>query len=326
MSNQIITITTESQGERLDHFLVKSLPDFSRSKIQTMIKEGLVAVNGEETSVHRFLKADDKIEILSEPLELSEKASKKARPKKEFAENPLYGTGVWKRIKIIDDTPEYLVIEKPSGILVHPTTKNETNTLIDWAVTKYPEIAKIGDEPGRAGIVHRLDKEVSGLMVIPKTQESFENLKRQFKIRTVDKKYLALVYGRVKNETGEINFPIKRSVSKSGMFAALPVSSEEGKQAKTVYHIKQKFVNHTLLEVEIMTGRTHQIRVHLLALGHGIVGDPLYKNKGIKEKDVPERIFLHAASLAFNDLNGERHQYVSELPPVLNDYLKKVKV
>lgn len=318
-------IDQESKGERLDHFLVKSLPDFSRSKIQTMIKEGLVSVNGKEAAVHRFLKEGDKVEILKQPLELSEKAAKKARPKKEFVEDPLIGRGIWKKIKIVDDTPEFLVIEKPSGILVHPTSKGETNTLIDWAVSKYPEIAKIGDEPGRAGIVHRLDKEVSGLMVIPKTLASFENIKRQFKIRTIDKKYIALVYGRVKNETGEINFPISRSVSKSGMFAALPLGSELGKAAKTIYHIKQKFINHTLLEVEIMTGRTHQIRVHLLALGHGIVADPLYKNKGIKEKGVPERIFLHAASLAFDDLSGERHQYASELPGGLKDYLKKVK-
>jgi len=324
MSKQIITIEKESQGKRLDHFLVERLVDVSRSKVQKMIKDGYVAVNGAEATVHRFLKLDDQIEILEQPLMLSAKASKKIESKNDFKGDPTGGTGIWKKIKIIDDTDDYLIIEKPSGLLVHPTTKGESNTLIDWATEKYPEIGKIGDEPGRAGIVHRLDKEVSGLMVIPKTQDTFEYFKKLFKIRKIEKKYTALAIGRVKSDVGEINFPIARSKNKSGLYASLPLDSEDGKPAKTIYRVLQRFVNYTLLEVEILTGRTHQIRVHLLAFGHPIAGDTLY-GAGKKQKEKPERIFLHASCLKFTDKNGEIKEYNSQLPGSLQDFLKKIK-
>jgi len=324
MSKQIITIERENQGKRLDHFLVEQLVDVSRSKVQKMIKDGYVAVNGAEATVHRFLKLDDQIEILEQPLMLSAKASKKIESKNDFKGDPTGGTGIWKKIKIIDDTDDYLIIEKPSGLLVHPTTKGETNTLIDWATKKYPEIGKIGDEPGRAGIVHRLDKEVSGLMVIPKTQDTFEYFKKLFKIRKIEKKYTALAIGRVKSDVGEINFPIARSKNKSGLYASLPLDSEDGKPAKTIYRVLQRFVNYTLLEVEILTGRTHQIRVHLLAFGYPIAGDTLY-GAGKKQKEKPERIFLHASCLKFTNKNGEIKEYNSQLPGGLQDFLKKIK-
>jgi 23S rRNA pseudouridine1911/1915/1917 synthase len=320
----IFKITTVEKGKRLDKFLMEKLSDFSRTKIQTMIKAGLVAVNQKEATVHQFLKEADQIEILTEPLKLSAKAQKKTREKKEFTEDPLYGKGVWKKIKIIDDTDEYLIIEKPAGLLVHPTVKAETNTLIDWAAEKYPEIAKIGDEPGRAGIVHRLDKEVSGLMVLPKTQTAFEYFKRLFKIRQIEKKYTALVWGKIKADEDEINFSIGRSKNKPGLFAAFPIGSEEGRPAKTIFRVMKRFINYTLLEVEILTGRTHQIRVHLLAYGHPIIGDILYAKKQAEKSKCP-RIFLHASHLSFIDSEGIKKEYNSEVPGGLKDFLKKVK-
>lgn len=325
MSKQIITTTEESQGRRLDHFLVEQLSDLSRSQIQKLIKNDLVLVNGSVAMVHKFLKVGDKIEILSEA-ESKNKTEKttQVEKNKNLKFSSITERGIWKKIKIIDDTEDYLIIEKPSGLLVHPTTKAETNTLIDWATDKYPQIAKIGDEPGRAGIVHRLDKDVSGLMVLPKTQSSFEYFKRLFKIRQIEKKYVTLAIGKVKADEGEINFPIARSKNKSGLYAALPLSSEEGKPAKTIYHVLQRFVNYTLLEVQILTGRTHQIRVHLLAFGHPVAGDTLYGSSK-KQKEKPERIFLHAASLKFIDPSGEVKEYKSELPGGLKDFLKKIK-
>ena len=309
-----------NKGKRLDVFLSETMPELTRSQIKKMILQGMIAVNGEAPSVHRFLKEGEIVEIKEDELQIVAPKKKAIKPKLKSV-----GTEIFAKIKIIDDTPEYLVIEKPSGLLVHPTDKEEDNTLVDWLVEKYPECKKIGEDPARAAIVHRLDKEVSGLMVIPKTQDSFENIKRQFKLRTIDKKYLALVYGRVRNDEGEIKFPIKRSSGKAGMFAALPVGAEGGKNALTIYHVKEKYKNFTLLEVEIMTGRTHQIRVHLLAMSHGIVGDSLYRNRGAKEKNTPGRIFLHAAELAFTDLQGERHQYQSRLPQALRDFLTRIK-
>lgn len=315
-----IIIQETDKGKRLDIFLTEIMSELTRSQIKKMILENMVFVNKEVPTVHRFLKEKDVIEIKED--ELQTVASKKIiiKPKLKSTNKEIFD-----KIKIIDDTSEYLVIEKPSGLLVHPTDKEETNTLVDWLIEKYPECRKIGEDPVRAAIVHRLDKEVSGLMVLPKTQDSFENIKKQFKLRTIDKKYLALVYGKVINDEGEIKFPIKRSSGKAGMFAALPIGTEDGKNALTIYHVKEKYKNFTLLEVEIMTGRTHQIRVHLLAMSHGIVGDPLYKNRGMKEKNTPDRIFLHATELSFTDLKGERHEYQSRLPQSLRDFLTKVK-
>jgi len=316
--NKII-INQEDSDKRLDLFLVEKYPELSRTKIQKLIKGELIKINDKLPTVHQFLKVGDVIIIesvdIDEVKKLESKKPKKIMPAFDYAH----------KIKIIEDNENYLIIEKPSGLLVHPTEKGETNTLVDWVVAKYPECKKIGEDPARAAIVHRLDKEVSGLMVIPKTQAAFEHFKKLFKLRQVDKKYLALVYGRLKNDTGEINFPIKRSKGKAGLFSALPAGSEDGKKALTIYNVKEKFKNYTLLEVEIMTGRTHQIRVHLLGLGHGIVGDPLYKNRGLKEKINAERIFLHAASLGFKDLSDQRREYESPLPRKLKDILEKVK-
>lgn len=317
-------ISLENKGKRLDHFLVEQTPDLSRSKVQKMIKDGLVAVNGKEATVHRFLKENDRVEVLTEPLKLSAKAAKKIQLPKKFTENPLSGTGMWKKIKVIDENPDYLIIEKPSGLLVHPTEKKETNTLIDWAEKNYPEVAKIGDEPGRAGIVHRLDKEVSGLMIIPRTQDAFEYFKGLFKIRRIEKFYTALVHGKIDRDEGEIDFPIGRSQTKSGLYAALPQNSEEGRPAKTIFRVLKKYLNYTLLQVEILTGRTHQIRVHMLAYGHPVVGDVLYAKKKAEKSNCP-RIFLHASHLAFTDPSGEKKEYNSETPNVLNDFLKKMK-
>lgn len=326
MSNKSITIDEKGQGQRLDHFLVAEMPELSRSKVQKLIKDGMVAVNGKLPTVHQFLKTEDQIEILVKPLSLPKKEIKKdkanKRPAKDFSVEK--ANALWKKIKIVDDTPDYLVIEKPSGLLVHPTDKKETDTLIDWAEKNYPEVAKIGDEPGRAGIVHRLDKEVSGLMVIPKTQDAFEHFKRLFKTRQMGKHYTALVHGRIDRDEGEIDFPIGRSSSKPGLYAAMAKNSEEGRPSKTIFHVLQKFINYTLLEVEIMTGRTHQIRVHMLAYGHPVVGDVLYAKK-LAEKSHCPRIFLHATRLAFVDPSGEKKEYESELPGGLKDFLKKVK-
>jgi len=149
-----------------------------------------------------------------------------------------------------------------------------------------------------------------------------------FKTRQMEKKYTALVYGAVGSDAGEINFPIGRSKGSEGLFAATPLESGLGKPAKTKFSVMKRFKNFTLLEVEIMTGRTHQIRVHLKALGHPIVGDELYKMRGQKDKKEKidaSRIFLHASSLNFIDLKGKRHKYESPLSRQLKDILEKAK-
>ncbi len=251
-----------------------------------------------------------------------------------------------------DDFPEiifadknYLVINKPAGLAVHEGGNLKEKTLADFLIERYPEIKKVGDDPIRPGIVHRLDKDVSGLMVIALTQESFEDLKKQFQSREINKDYLALVYGRVSKDCDEINFPIKRSRDGYKM-AALPLNSLElltrhtpknrdqgniagvfnSKEAITEFKVIKRFVNYTYLDVKIKTGRTHQIRVHFFAYGYPLVGDPLYNTKKTKVKNQKlnlGRVFLVAYKLSFKSLDGEKKDFKIKLPTELESFLPK---
>ncbi|MEA3463620.1 MAG: RNA pseudouridine synthase [Patescibacteria group bacterium] len=234
--------------------------------------------------------------------------------------------------QIIYENSNFLVINKPAGLLVHGADHIKEPTLVDQLLKQYPKLAKIGEDPCRPGIMHRLDKQVSGLMVIAKTQNAFDHLKKQFQTRTITKIYTALVYGKIEKDEDEINFPIQRS-SKGHKMAALPFTTkgkftQEGRQAITEFQILQKFINYTLLKVKIKTGRTHQIRVHMSAYGHPIAGDDLYSTKKTREKNRKiklNKIFLAATELSFTDLGGERKQFIIELPEELNKFLKQIK-
>lgn len=321
----IIIITKENQGQRLDKFLNEKLAELSRSQIQKMIKNGEILVNGQENSVHKFLKEGDKIEIGNKKSEIKTKEkSTEKYPSSQFT----VANNLFKDIKIVATTADFLIIEKPAGLLVHPTDKLENNTLVDWLIKKYPSLKGIGEDPLRPGIVHRLDKDVSGLMIIPLNQKSFDFFKQQFKLRLIDKRYTALVYGETAKETDEINFAIGRSRAKEGLFAARPSKAEDmggqDKQALTEFDVIRRFKNYTLLEIKILTGRTHQIRVHLKAYGHPIVGDQLYFNKKIKTKKSLNRIFLHAHFLSFISLDGQVYEFSSPLPEKLASFLKSL--
>lgn len=247
--------------------------------------------------------------------------------------------------EIISDTPDYLVINKPAGLAVHAGGNLQEPTLADWLIAKYPKIKNVGDDPIRPGLVHRLDKEVSGLMVVAKNAKSFENLKNQFKDREINKEYVALVHGKLHNDDGVINFPITRSKDGYKM-AALPANTTElltrrhpkgrdqgniagwfkSRTALTEFTVLKKFVNYTLLRVNIKTGRTHQIRVHFFAYGHPLVGDSLYctpKTKAKNKKINLGRVFLVADHLSFRDLKGETRSFKIDLPPELLAALPK---
>lgn len=319
MTERII-ISSESQGERLDKFLCGRLPDLSRTKIQKLIKDGLILINEKTTTVHYFLKNKDRLEISLEEAPNAAKAkTKEINRKKESKKSKK----LLDRIKIIKDTDDFLILEKPAGLLVHATAVSTAQTLVDWLLDKYPRLKKIGEDPQRPAIVHRLDKDVSGLMLIPKNQAAFDYFKNQFKQHLIVKKYLCLVTGRIAKDEDEINFPISRSRTKQGLFAAHP-HNHEGKKAITRFAVVKRYLNHTLLEVQILTGRTHQIRVHLLGYGHPVVGDKLYLT-GMKQKNNPGRIFLHAAELAFTDPDGEKRTFTSKLPRKLSLFLDKIK-
>lgn len=231
----------------------------------------------------------------------------------------------------IFEDENYLIINKPAGLVVHGAEHINEPALSDQLLEKYPELIKIGDDPSRPGIMHRLDKQVSGLLVIAKTQKAFEHLKKQFQQRTVDKKYIALVYGKIAGDESVIDFPIKRS-ARSGKMAALPKTAKgklelKGRQAITEFEVKQRFINYTLLEIKIKTGRTHQIRVHLSAYGHPVVGDDLYGTKKTRLRNQKlnlGRIFLAARELSFDDLTGKRRHFEADLPEELKNFLKKL--
>ncbi|MDD5749908.1 MAG: RluA family pseudouridine synthase [Patescibacteria group bacterium] len=291
--------------ERLDKYLQKE-SGLTRNQIKKMILAGHAQVNNELPSVHHWLKKGDKVAFT---------IPKQKTAKPEFEHQP----------KIIDQNDEFLVLEKPSGLLVHPTDKGENNTLADWLVNKFPSLKKIGDDPRRPAIVHRLDKEVSGLMVIPLSQASFDSLKKQFQQRTIKKEYTALVHGQLINEQGQIEQALERD-KKSGLMKAQS-GKEAGKVALTTYQVIKKFINYTLVKVQIKTGRLHQIRAHFYSIGHSIVGDKLYQTKDLrkKKKVLNQRIFLHAGYLEFTDLTGQSHQYQSPLPTELKKFLTNLK-
>ncbi len=311
---------------RLDKFLKENLMDLSRSKIQDLIIDGFVKVNSKIINKKHYwlAKGDEVILTPSVP-----RRARDISPLKRGRELEK----LKKQIKVIKKTKDYVLIEKPAGLIVHGTKEIQQYSLVDWLKKKYPQIKAVGDSsprPGkdggglefRPGIVHRLDKRVSGLMVIALNQESFENLKAQFKDRNIVKKYLALVYGEMEDQVGQVDFPIERS-KRSGKMVAKPKHSGE-KEALTLWEVKEKFNHYTLLEVQIKTGRNHQIRAHLQAINHPVVGDNLYNIKKYKDKFNLQRVFLHAYHLEFTDLSGEVQKFEIDLPEKLEKVVKEL--
>lgn len=306
-------------AQRLDIFLSNKLK-ISRSQIKKLIDNNQVTVNGKAvTKTGGLIHATDKI-VVNKALPEKKLTVKEEKVKKEKF-----------KINIIKETPDYFVVEKPYGLLTHSTEKNEADSLASMLTKKYPALKKVGDDPKRPGIVHRLDKEASGLLVVARTQKMFEHLKDQFKNRTVQKEYLVLAHGKTSKDFDTINFPLERGRNVERM-SALPATeygriNTLGKEALTEFDVEKRFINFTLLKVKIHTGRMHQIRAHLLAYNHPVVGDPLYKQKKRKDKwdKVCGRLFLHCVKLGFTDLNGEKQEFTSVLPKPLADFLLLLK-
>jgi 23S rRNA pseudouridine1911/1915/1917 synthase len=294
--------------QRLDVFLAEKM-GMARAQAQKLVKAGQILVSDKQQTAHYVVREGDVV-IMRE--------AKKQKNKKTNTGLP--------QLTIVSETNDYLVINKSAGVIVHGGRGIVEPTLADALEQKYPALRKVGDDPGRPGIVHRLDKEVSGLMVIATTQAMFESLKEQFQARTVTKKYLALAYGAIAKERDEITFAIARS-AKGYKMASLPVG-QDGRRAVTEIFVKQKFINYTLLDVAIKTGRTHQIRVHLAAYGHPLVGDDLYgtrKTKALNKKVALGRVWLHAYELGFTDLQNQRREFIIALPKELKDILQQIK-
>jgi len=329
-------ITSEYSKMRLDLFLKEHFPELSRTHLQKLVKDGQVTVNEEKVTPHYFLKEGDEVEAVIEPVqdlrvvENPEVTIIKCDEEAPTPPNlpsgrggkivsPPLGGGVRRgQVCIIHEEPDFIVVNKPAGLVVHQGEGHkEPDTLANGLLARYPEIGKVGDDPVRPGIMHRLDADVSGVMVIARTQDMFDHLKKQFKTHEVEKEYVAVVEGKVSPPSGTIEFAIAR---KGARMVARP-KHEEGKKAVTEYEMLSSDGKSSVLRIKIHTGRTHQIRVHLKAKGWPIVGDRLYNVK-FKMKNVklvePGRLMLHASKLRFKDLKGVGREFEAKIPIEFN--------
>jgi len=293
---------------RLDKFLSQKFSKLTRSYLQQVIKKGCVLVNGAKA------KASKKVARGSE-VKISFPQPEKIELKPE--EIPL---------DVIYEDSNIIVIDKPAGLVVHPGVGNKEGTLVNALLYHLPKLGRIGSKL-RPGIVHRLDKDTSGVMIVAKNDLAFQDLVEQFKKHQIQKEYLALVYGKVQPKKGKIIAPIRRDYHDRKRMAVAGMG--KGKEAETKYEVKKYFKDQfTLLKIFPKTGRTHQVRVHLNSIGYPIVGDKTYKPKQnfvnrAKELGL-KRQFLHAKSITFKLLNRERRKFVTALPPDLKMVLKKL--
>jgi len=297
----IISLTASEADQRLDQFLTASIPDLSRSEAQRLIKAGEVLVNDKPSKPAYRLVVDDQIQVTIPP------AEKETIEPENISLDVLY------------EDNDLVIVNKPAGMVVHPAFGNMSGTLVNAALARWPEMESVGGIE-RAGIVHRLDKDTSGVIVLAKTPQVLEALQAQFKARTVSKRYLALVEGVPSSSTGLIEAPIGRDPKQRKRMAVV----RNGREAATRYNLLEDFDSFSLLELELLTGRTHQIRVHLAWLGHPVVGDSVYGFR--KQRIKMKRLFLHAANLQIDSpSNGERLEFEAPLPVGLEDTLAKLR-
>ena len=284
-------------GLRLDQALARLLPGESRSRLARLIEEGHVKVDGAAAASRRKMKSGESVDValVARPVDLATRPQAIA-------------------ISVVHEDADLVVIDKPAGLVVHPGSGNWQGTMLNALLHHAPATR---DLP-RAGIVHRLDKDTSGLLVVAKNEAAQADLVRQLAARTVKRTYLALVRGLVEGE-GSIDAPIGRHPVHRTRMAVVA----NGKPAVTHYRVRECFERHTLLECELETGRTHQIRVHLASIGHPIEGDPVYAGRGAK---LLGRQALHAWKLAFrHPQSGEMVRCASPLPADFLALLKSVR-
>jgi 23S rRNA pseudouridine1911/1915/1917 synthase len=311
---QLLTINDDAAGARLDSFLASHLLEVSRTRIQRAIEDGDVLVNQRAAKPSYRLRAGDQVEVdLPEP------------PPVELIPEPI-------RLNIVYEDDDLIVVDKPAGMVVHPGAGIESGTLANALVYHFNALSETAGRI-RPGIVHRIDKETSGLLVVAKNDLAHERVSDQFRDRQVFKMYLALVYGRMSQERGEIEARIGRSPHNRTRMAVLRGGA--GRTAHTVFQVAQAYAEFTLLKVQIKTGRTHQIRVHMAHIGHPVVGDATYgggRENSIRDDSTRRQInalgrhFLHSAQLAFtHPRTGARLEFSSPAPPELAAFLKQLR-
>ncbi|HHS96515.1 MAG TPA: RluA family pseudouridine synthase [Chloroflexi bacterium] len=301
MESEEAVFVVEQGGERLDRFLADRLPDLSRAQVQRLIKTGRATVNGRPAKPAYRVEPGDRIVV-----QVPEEAEPVIRPE------PI-------PLQIVYEDEYLLAVDKPAGMVVHPGAGHSTGTLVNALLAYCPQVADVGGVD-RAGIVHRLDKDTSGLLLVAKDPETHAALQRQFKHRQVRKTYLALVEGRVYPKEGIIEAPVGRDQRARKRMAV----TRTGRPAVTQYRAVEYFRDHTLLQVRPHTGRTHQVRVHLAWLGYPVVGDRVYGRR--RQSLLPHRHFLHAQELVFtHPVTKEKVTLTAPLPLDLKAVLTRLR-
>ena len=312
---------------RIDKFLATFLTDVSREYVQDLIHNQLVLKNGSIVKKPKELVSrGDIIEVNTTQLKKQNFTSISQEEK----------TNLYNKVKIIFEHKDFLIIDKPAGLLVHKTNNLESYSLADIILKQYPEIRGVRDKyqskeaelQERDGIVHRIDKDTSGIIVIARNQKAFEILKQLFQDRQVYKEYICLVRGHLREPHGNITYPIIRSKLDHTKRVAVMNAKQSGikeRTAHTEYWVDHEYSESSLLRVVIHTGRTHQIRVHMKAIGHPIIGDILYGGK-LEAQDTNSllRQFLHAHKISFM-YQGQEYSFISDLPLDLQDILSNLR-
>ena len=304
-------IGPDDAGVRLDAFLASQIPGWSRARLQRLIENEDVLVNGKPGKPSYKLREHDDVEV-----ELI------AATTTSFAPEAI-------PIEIVYEDDTLVVVNKPAGLVVHPAAGIHSGTLANALAYHFQQLPNAGSV--RPGIVHRLDRDTSGLLVVAKTEAALENLSDQFRARSVYKSYAALVHGRVSADSGRVDQPLARDPANRTRMAVV----RGGRSALSLFRVNRRFNRFTLLDVELKTGRTHQIRVHLAWLKHPVVGDETYgggRDNTIQDAKLRAHIrnlgrhFLHAEKLAFTHPGtGERAEFHSPLPPELLSLLSEIE-
>ncbi|MFA7319175.1 MAG: RluA family pseudouridine synthase [Parcubacteria group bacterium] len=302
-----IIIFKKNAKQRIDKFLKEEIflnMEMTRGEIIRQIKDGKILVNGKKIKPSYVLKENDEI-----AMDIAEKENR-ILPNEKV------------RFGIISQDENIIVVDKPAGLQVHPSARNEKDTLVNGLLDKFPEIEKVGDAPAiRPGIVHRLDLGTSGILVVARNQETFLSLKKKFKDREMKKKYWAVVHG-APEKNGVIDAPLARAANYKKQIVANGKTRTMIRAAVTEYEVLEKNDRFALLEVSPKTGRTHQIRVHLSSIGHPIVGDEKYAQKKFTDNAGANRLMLHAKKLEFG-LGTKKYRLEVPLPSDFRDFLEK---
>ncbi|HVB72702.1 MAG TPA: RluA family pseudouridine synthase [Ktedonobacteraceae bacterium] len=302
---RLFTIAFEDSGQRLDRYLTSILGDLSRTTVQQLITDGSALVNGKQSKPGYMLREGDEIRLSSfTPVIDTNQAQATVMP-----------------LDIVYEDADLLVINKPAGLVVHPAPGHHDDTLVNALLAYLPTLQASTGEGQRPGIVHRLDKDTSGLIIVAKNARAQAALVEQMTQHAIVKRYLALVEGNVSLDQGSIDAPIGRDPRHRQQMAITALGSRE---ARTNFRVLERYARHTLLLLQLETGRTHQIRLHLKAIGHPIVGDPVYGSGSIFKRAPLKRQFLHAHQLRFtHPTTGESIELEAPLPADLQAVLNE---